>query len=542
MNTSKTFIKFDTDARADLTKGVEIIYKAVCTTLGPKGRNVALSRQFGAPIIHHDGIGVADKVKDADPFVDMGINIVREAARKTNEEAGDGTTTSTLIAYEIVTRGLKLIDEGLNPMVLRKELYQALDDCIEYLAKLSKPAKTQKDLEKVATISSSDENLAKMVSEAVYKGGEDGLVAVEEAFGNETYVTYTEGLTIDKGYVTEYFITNPKRREAIIEKPVIALIDKEITTQREIVPLIETIISFSKNIVIVGDIKGDALGILVNNKMRGVINAVVVEPPGYGSNTKDYLEDLAVATGGRVFSKELGLDIQAFANTFNADWLGSAEKVIVDKKTAMILKGDGDKKEIKKQIEKLKTLKGKADNLADKERLEERIAKLTGGVSVVKVGAKTDVEGREKLERAKDAVGAAQAALKEGVVPGSGVTFIHLIKAIQGNSNGARLLREVLQQPARKVMLNSGESNSRLFGFFPSGIDMLIYDIKHDATLTKGYECNSGKLVDLIKEGVLDPTRVIRLCLENGLGVATSILTTDCLIEVDAPQQQLKND
>jgi len=536
---SKQFLKFQTDARQDLAKGVEIMYKAVVSTLSPKGRNVALSRQFGAPIVVHDGVTVASKVADSDPFVSMGINLVREASQKTNEEAGDGTTTSILVAYEVVKRGLKLIEAGVNPMVLRKQIYEALNECTIYLDKLAKPAKTQKDLEKVATISSSDEPLAKMVSEAVYRGGEDGLIAVEEAFGNETYVTYTEGLTVDKGYSTPYFITNTKRQEAVIDKPVIVLTDKEITTQREIVPLIETIIGFSKNIVIVGDVKGDALSILVQNKMKGVLNVVVVEAPGYGTNTKDYLEDLAVATGGRVFSKELGLDMQAFANTFDPDWLGSAEKVIVNKKTCMIIKGDGEKKDIKKQIEKLKSQKGKADSLAEKERLEERIAKLIGGVAVIKVGAKTDVEGREKLERAKDAVGAAQAALKEGVVPGSGVAFIHLIDSITGDNDGARLLKEVLLQPARKVMLNSGESDKKFLWVFPSRIDRLVSQIRNDENLTLGYEVNSGKLVNLIDEGILDPVKVIRLTLENGIGVGLSILTTDTLIETDAPTQQL---
>jgi len=541
MNTTpRIFLKFENEARDNLAKGVAIIYRAVCSTLSPKGRNVASSRQFGAPIVIHDGVTVASKVQDADPFVNMGINLVREAAQKTNEEAGDGTTSSILIAYEIVTRGLKLIDSGINPMVLRKQLYKALNDCVKALNKLSKPAKTQKDLEQVATISSSDEELAKMVSEAVHRGGEDGLIAVEEAFGNETYISYTGGLTVDKGYATEYFITNTKRREAIIEKPVIALIDKEITTQREIVPLIETIIGFSKNIVIIGEVKGDALGILVNNKMRGVINVVVVEAPGYGSNTKDYLEDLAVATGGKVFSKELGLDIQAFANTFDASWLGSAEKVVVNKKTCLIIKGDGEKKEIKKQIDKLKAQKVKANSLAEKERLEERIAKLTGGVAVIKVGAKTDVEGREKLERAKDAVGAAQAALKEGIVPGAGVAFIHLIDAITENNDGSKLLKEVLLQPARKIMINSGESDKKFLGF-PSQVDNLIKKIRKDKDLKFGYECNSGKLVNLIEAGIIDPAKVIRLCLENGIGVACSILTTDTLIEVDAVSQQIGN-
>ena len=539
LQTPDTFMQFSKDARDKLVQGVTLMYNAVCSTLSPKGRNVAISRQFGAPIIVHDGVTVAKEVKSPDPFVQMGINLVREAAQKTNDEAGDGTTTSTLIAYELIVRGLKLIDQGLNPMILRSQLYKALDEIKKYLLKLSKPAKTQEDLERVATISSSDEVVGKMVGEAVYKMGRDGLVAVEEAGGYETYITYTEGMTIDKGYISPYFVTDTQRMEATVKKPVIAITDKTISTQREIVPLVETMLRISKDVVIIGDVKGDALGVLVTNKMRGNINCLVVEPPGYGDNRKDYLEDLAILIGSTVFSSELGLDPEQFAQTFDKDWLGGAEKVVATKKTTLLVNGRGDKESIAKQIEKIRRQLKKTEVLAERERLEERLAKMTTGVAVVKVGAKTEIEGREKLERVKDAAGAAQAALQEGIVPGSGVTFLHLAEAVTGDTPGAKLMREVLEQPLRRVMANSGESDrKKVFGIVPSDIDVKIAEIKMSG-LDFGYSCDTSEVQRMIESGIIDPTKVIRLCVENGLGVAASILTTDTLIDIEPERKQI---
>lgn len=535
-----TYMKFSLQARNDLVTGVKLMYDAVCSTLSPKGRNVAIARQFGAPIIVHDGVTVAKEVKSTDEFVQMGINLVREAAQKTNEEAGDGTTTSTLIAYELVTRGLALVEKGINPMILRSQLYAALEDIKKALPKLSRPVKNQKDLERIATISSADDVIGLMVGEAVHKIGKDGLTAVEESGGYETYVNYTEGMTIDHGYTSPYFVTNTQRMEAVIKKPVIAIIDKAISTQREIVPLVESMISTGqKDIVIIGDVKGDALGVLVTNKMRGNINALVVEPPGYGDNRKDYLEDLAILTGATIFSQELGLDPDQFANTFDREWLGRADKIIATKRTTMVVKGAGDKKKIEKQIAKIRGLIKKTTVLAEKERLEERLAKLTTGVAVVKVGAKTEIEAREKLERVKDAVGAAQAALQEGIVPGSGATFLQLVKAIKGDNPGANLMREVLEQPIRKVMLNSGESDRRgLFGLLPSDIENKVQEVKIYGR-GYGYDCATGEIGKMFDRGIIDPTKVIRLCIENGLGVAASILTTDTLIDLEPARKQM---
>ncbi|MFA6609188.1 MAG: TCP-1/cpn60 chaperonin family protein, partial [Candidatus Paceibacterota bacterium] len=323
-----TYMKFSQDAREKLVEGVTLMYSAVCSTLSPKGRNVAINRQFGAPIVVHDGVTVAREVKSPDAFVQMGIDLVREAAQKTNDEAGDGTTTSTLIAYELVIRGLQLVNKGVNPMILRNQLYAALEDIKPYLSELSKKVDTQHDLERIATISSAYDVIGKMVGEAVFKVGGDGLVSVEESGSYETYINYTEGMTIDKGYLSPYFVTNPQRMEAVVDKPVVAIIDKEITTQREIVPLVETMLAAgkTKNFVIIGDVKGEALGVLVTNKMKGIINCCVIEAPGYGDNKRDYLEDLAVLTGATVFSKELGMDAESFARSFDKEWLGKAEK------------------------------------------------------------------------------------------------------------------------------------------------------------------------------------------------------------------------
>lgn len=538
-----TYMKFGQDARDNLVTGVTLMYRAVVSTLSPKGRNVAIARQYGAPIVVHDGVTVAKEVKSTDEFVQMGINLVREAAQKTNDEAGDGTTTSTLIAYELVMRGLELVKHGLNPMILRTQLYKALDEIKPYLEKLSKPAKTQRDLERVATISSADEIIGKMVGEAVFRVGKDGLVAVEESGGYDTYINYTEGMTIDKGYISPYFVTNTQRMESVINKPLIAIIDKTITTQRELVPLVETMIASgkTKNIVIIGEVKGEALNTLVQNKMKGIINALVIDAPGYGDNRREYLEDLAVLTGATVFSNELGMDNEQFAHSFDMNWLGHADKIIATKKSTMVIKGAGKSKAIATQVKKIKMHMAKAESQPERERLEERLAKLTTGVAVVKVGAKTDIEAREKLERVKDAVGSATAALHEGIVPGSGVTFMHLADAVKGDEPGARLMREVLEQPIRRVMLNSGESSKRMFfGMLPSPIEQKIAEIKKwDKKLSVGYNSLEMRVDNMERAGIIDPTKVIRLCIENGLGVAASILTTDTLIDLEPFRKQI---
>ncbi len=524
------YMLFGKEAQEALVKGVTLMYNAVCTTLSPKGRNVAIQRPWGFPIVVHDGVTVSREVKHPDRFIQIGINLIKEAAAKTNEEAGDGTTTSTLIAYELITRGIRLKEQGVNSMVLRDELFTALQEVKAKLKTISKEVKSQLDLEQVAIISSASSEIGKMVGKAVFEMGKDGLVTVEESGGYDTWVDKTDGMSMNRGYTSPYFVTDPYRMEATVNKSVIVVTDKNITTNLEIVPIIEFIIKRGKkNIVIFGEVGAQALQTLVINKTRGIINCLSVKPPGYGTNRVGFLEDIALLTGGKVISKELGLDLEEFMKTFDESYLGHADKIVSDAKTTMIVGGRGNREEVKKQIEVLRDLVKKNPLPADKEAYSERIAKLTTGVAVVRVGAKTELEAREKIERVKDAVGAAQAALEEGIVAGSGVTFLHLVGAITGTTEGAKLLREVLEQPMRKVMDNCGEPHKI--------INNLVEKIRADKSLELGYEVVSGEVKELVKVGVVDPAKVIRLCLENGIGVASSVLTTDVLVDFIPPEQ-----
>jgi len=512
-------ITFGEEARDKLFEGVEILYKAVVTTLGPKGRNVAIQRNWGDPFIVHDGVTVAREVGHSDEFVLMGIDLVKQAAIKTNDEAGDGTTTATLLAYEIIKGGLKLVKEGLNPMVLRSQILKTLPFLKEELEKLSTPIKSSKDISRVAYISSADEKIGDLVSEAIKKVGEDGLVTVEEGSGTETEVEYTEGMEFDKGYLSHYFVTNPSRMESVIEEPTIAIINRKLSTLPELQQIVEPMAKINKDFVLIGkDISGDALATLVGNKMKGNFNALAVKTPtGDKSQVEYFLEDLAIITGGKVINNDSDI-------TPDNDWIGKADKVIADKDNTKIIKGKGAKEDVKNRIDDIKSLIKKENNIHLKEKLEERLAKLTRGVAVIKVGAKTEVDMREKVERVKDAVGAATSAREEGVIAGGGTAFLRLIKSIKGNSEGEKLLRSVLEAPTRKLMLNAGETNET--------VNKYLSDISKENNRL-GYEVESGKLIDLIEEGIIDPTKVIRLTLENSIAVATSILTTDVLIAID---------
>jgi len=524
----REFMKFGVEARNKLVEGAQLMYDCVCSTLSPKGRNVAIARNWGNPIVVHDGVTCAREVKSSDRFVQIGVNLIREAATKTNEEAGDGTTTSTLIAYETIVGGMKLLANGKNPMILRSEINEALQEALVELDKISKEAKTQEDLERVASISSASTEIGKMVGETVFKVGVDGLVSVEESGGFSTVVDHAEGMSIDKGWASPYFITNPNRMEAIVDNAAIIITDKKVTTIQEILPIVDYLVTSdlldNKNIVLIGDVGGQALSTLVQNKLKGIINCVVIKKPGYGEFTHGILEDIAILTGGKVMSKELGMPMdKEVAKSVVEEFVGTAKKVVVGRKNAMIVNGGGDKKEVKAQVKRLKEMLAVAAHKTERETLEERIAKLTSGVSIIKVGAKTDVEGREIVERVKDAVGAAQAALKEGVVPGSGVTFLRLAQAIKKETDGAKLLKEVLEEPLRKVMSNSGEPDKTIRDY--------ITEIKEKKDVDYGYECMEGKLTNLYKAGVIDPTKVIRLCLENAVSVSTMILSTDCIVD-----------
>lgn len=525
----REYMKFGVDARDKLVSGAKKMYDAVCSTLSPKGRNVAIARSWGAPIVVHDGVTVAREVKSNDRFEQIGIDLIREASQKTNEEAGDGTTTSTLIAYEIIKRGMDLLKDNVNPMILRNEINTAMKEALEELQNISKKAETKEDLQHVAQISSANEEIGTLVGETVFKVGVDGLVSVEESGAYETVVEHSEGMLLDKGYSSQYFVTNVNRMEAIVDDATVIITDRDVTTNAEIVSLVEYVVGTgTKNIVIIGSVGGQALSTLIKNKVNGVINCVVVKRPGYGEFSQGLLEDIAVLTGGRVLSKELGMTTDEMVlNDFVDTYLGKAEKVIVGRNDALIVKGGGTQKEVDVQIKRLKGLMSKAPSKPEKEQYEERIAKLSSGVSVIRVGAKTEVEGREKVERVKDAVGAAQSALKEGIVPGSGVTFLKIAKAIIGDSDGARLMREVLECPVRKVMSNSGEPDKIIKDY--------LSKIKDKDEVDYGYESVSGELKNMYEVGVIDPTKVVRLCLENGVSVASMILTTDTIIDFIDP-------
>ena len=518
-------LSFQSEARAKLLKGVKLLADAVTITLGPKGRNVAITRQWGMPIVVHDGVTVAREVESQDPLEAVGINLVREAAQKTNEEAGDGTTTATLLAYEIIRRGMDLIEKGTNPMVLRDEIYEALPVILAELKRLSVPSKGKEDIVRVATISSADEKIGKFVAEAMEKVGENGLVTVNEG-GVETEIDYTEGMEFNRGYLSPYFITNPQRMEAVVTDPVIVLLAKKVSLNTEIVPILEEAAKVSKDIVIIAeDLKGDALATLAANKMKGNINALAVLAPSGGQDQLDYFEDIAVLVGGKVLSDSAAIDIKA-----DSKWLGRAEKVVSDKESTVIISGGGDKKELAGRITALKEQKKTATEFV-KEKLEERLAHLSKGVAVIRVGAKTEVDMRERIERVKDAVGAATAAREEGVVPGGGSVFIQMSLVLKDKTQGEKLLHEILEMPARKLIANSGENED------------VINSIIGDIILTPGalgYEVQSGEFKDLVKAGIIDPAKVVRLALENAISVATSILTTECLIGIQIEESDKK--
>jgi chaperonin GroEL len=518
-------LSFREEARKKLADGVGILADAVTTTLGPKGRNVAIMRQWGLPIVVHDGVTVAREVQSDDPLEAIGIALVREAAAKTNEEAGDGTTTSILLAYELMKGGMQLIKDGMNPMVLRNQIYEALPLILKELKNISKPIKNNEDVARVAFISSANEEIGKLVAQAVEKVGKDGLVTVDEGKGIETEVEYTEGMEFDRGYASPYFVTNPQRMEAVIEKPIIAIVDKKLTLNNEIVPILENMAKYSKDMVIIAEeITGDALATIAANKMKGNINALAVNAPGIGDNKTNYLSDIAVITGGTVISDKTAVDI-----TKDNLWLGKASKVISSRESTVIIGGKGSPKAILERIKELRMQRDSEKSKFEKEKLEERLARISTGIGVIKVGAKTEIDMREKLERVKDAVGAATAAREEGIVPGGGVVFLRMAKVL-GESEGERLLKMVLEQPIRKLLYNSGE--------YEDASDDIVKKVIENKNINYGYEVNSGKMMDLLEGGIIDPAKVIRLSLENAIAVSSSILTTDALIGLEVEEEK----
>lgn len=519
-------IIYGEDARKKLKTGVDKLAKAVVTTLGPKGRNVGIEKSWGTPQVIHDGVSIAKEIELEDKFENMGAQLVKEAASKTNDVAGDGTTTSTMLAQAIIETGMKVISTGINPMTLRKGLEIATESTVSEIKNLSKAVSSKEEKAQVATISAQSSEIGNLIAEAMEKVGNDGVITVEESKGMEMELNYKEGMQFDKGYVSPYFITNPERMEAILDNTFILLTDQKISSIQDLLPLLEQTMKISKNLVIIAeDIDGDALATLVVNKLRGVFNPVGIKAPGFGDRRKEMLEDLAVLTGGTVITAETGRKI----DSATIEDLGKADKVIVSKEDTVIIGGQGQKESVSERVSLIRKQIDTSDSQYDREKLVERVAKLTGGVAVISVGANTEAELKEKKLRVEDAVNATKAAVEEGIVAGGGVTLLRIRKAIddlklEGEERvGANILRDALEKPLRVIVENAGEDSGKVL----SNIERIQEEKKNPNI---GFNVIKMTYSDMIEEGILDPAKVTRSALQNAVSVSTMILTTECLI------------
>lgn len=527
---------FAEQARQKLLRGTEILARAVVTTLGPRGRNVALERKWGSPNVVHDGVTVAKEIELKDPWENMGAQLVKEAASKTNDVAGDGTTTATLLAWSMIAEGLKNVTAGANPMLVKKGIEKATALAVESLKKMAKPIKGEEEIAQVATISAADPAIGQKIAEALKRVGRDGVITVEEGRGLELEIDYKEGMEFDQGFVSPYFVTDPEAMEAVIEKPYILITDKKISSVQEILPFLENIVKVTKNFVIIADdIEGEALATLVVNKLRGTFNALAVKAPGFGDRRKEMLADIAVLTGGTVISEDTGRKLESVEPTD----CGQADKVVADKDNCQIIGGKGDPAQIKARIAQIKRAIEKSDSDYDREKLEERLAKLTGGVAVINVGAATEVELKEKQERVKDAVEATKAAIEEGILPGGGVAFLRTKESLaqvktenEEEKIGVEIVRQALEEPVRWLARNSGEDDGYV-------VKKIEEKLKENPSF--GYNALTGKFEDLSKAGVLDPVKVSRTALQNAASVAAMVLTTEVLIS-DLPEEEKKEE
>lgn len=524
------------DAREKLKKGVDIVAKAVATTLGPKGRNVALDKKWGAPNVVHDGVTVAKEIELQDPFENMGAQLVKEAASKTNDDTGDGTTTATILTQAIVNEGIKNITAGANPMILNKGIEKALAAVVEEIKKKARPVKGKEEIAQVATVASADPKIGALIAEALEKVGKDGVVTVEEGQGLEVTIDYKEGMEFDKGYASPYFVTDADTMEAEIENPYILITDQKISSVSDFLPFLESLVKVSKNLVIIADeIEGEALATLVVNKLRGAFNVLAVQAPGFGDRRKEMLSDIAVLTGGTLISEDTGRKLESVT----PEDCGRADKVWADKENCRIIGGKGDKKAIAARIASLRREIETTDSDFDKEKLEERLAKLSGGVAVINVGAATEVEMNEKKERVKDAVGATKAAVEEGIVPGGGVALLEAsqilslenfkdVKIDSDEATGIKILRKALEKPMWYLATNAGQDGNVVIG-----------EVRKKAKPGWGFNVNTNRYEEMLKAGIVDPVKVTRLALQNAVSVATMILTTECLI-TDLPEKEEK--
>jgi len=529
---------FAEDARRRLKNGVDIVANAVATTLGPKGRNVALDRKFGSPTITHDGVTVAKEIELEDPFENMGAQLLKEAATKTNDIAGDGTTTSTVLAHAIVTEGLKNLAAGANAMLLKRGIEVAAKAVAKAITEQATEVTTKEEIGNVATISAQDRTIGSLIAEVMDKVGKDGVITVEESRGLEFETEYVEGMQFDRGYISAYFITDSDHMEASISEPYILIYDKKISAAQDIVPLLEKLVQIGKRelVIIAEDVDGEALATLVLNKLRGMLNVLAVKAPGFGDRRKAMLQDIATLTGAQVISEETGRKLET---TVISD-LGRAEKVVADKDNTTIVGGAGEEGAIKGRIEQIRVEIEKTTSDYDREKLQERLAKLSGGVAIIRVGAATETELKEKKHRVEDALSATRAAVEEGIVPGGGVALINAMAALDGvkgdnedENIGIAIVRRALEVPMRKIAENAGKDGSVI-------VEYVRQAQKKEKSLHIGYDVMDGEYKDMLKGGVIDPAKVTRGALENAASIASMILTTEALVtelpEKEAPK------
>ena len=522
-------IKFGVEARKALASGVNQLADTVRVTLGPKGRNVVLSKAYGTPLITNDGVTIAKEIELKDEFENMGAQLVREVATKTNDVAGDGTTTATVLAQAMINEGMKNLEAGANPIVLRKGMKKATDAAVEAIQKMSKPVKGQADIARVAAISASDDEVGKMVADAMEKVSKDGVITIEESKTMKTELDLVEGMQFDRGYVSAYMATDMEKMEAVLDDPYILITDKKISNIQEILPLLEQIVqNGAKLLIIAEDVEGEALTTLIVNKLRGTFNVVAVKAPGYGDRRKEMLKDIAILTGGQVISSELGLELK----DATMQQLGRAKSVKVQKENTVIVDGLGDKQAIKDRIAQIKAAMAETTSDFDKEKLQERLAKLAGGVAVIRVGAATETEMKEAKLRMEDALNAAKAAVEEGVIAGGGSAYIHAEKAVcdvaaklEGDEKtGAMIILKALEAPLFHIAYNAGLEGA-----------VIVNKVK-EAEDGKGFDAYKEEYVDMIESGILDPVKVTRSALQNATSVASTFLTNESVVaEIKEP-------
>ena len=523
-------IIYGEEARKALQKGIDTLADTVKITLGPKGRNVVLQKKYGSPLITNDGVTIAKEIELEDAFENMGAALVKEVATKTNDAAGDGTTTATLLAQALVREGMKNIAAGANPMVVKKGMKKAVDAAVDQIKKNSKKVAGSADIARVATVSAGDEFVGKLIAEAMEKVTADGVITLEESKTAETYSDVVEGMQFDRGYISPYMVTDTDKMEAVLDNPYILITDKKISSIQDVLPLLEQIVQSGKKLLIIAeDVDGDALTNLILNKLRGVFTCVAVKAPGFGDRRKEMLKDIAILTGGEVITDELGLDIK---ETTVAQ-LGTAKQVKINKENTIIVDGAGKSADIKARIGEIRAAIENTTSEFDKEKLQERLAKLSGGVGVIKVGAATEVEMKEKKLRIEDALAATKAAVEEGIVAGGGVALLNAIPAVQeiidsldgDEKTGAAIVLKALEEPIRQISLNAGVEGS-----------VIIDTIMKKKTVGYGYDAYTGTYGDMIKKGIVDPAKVTRSALQNASSVAEMVLTTESLV-ADKPEE-----